>query len=78
MFHARADARYCTNACRQKAHRTRAVRRAAEESLAPPELADAITRARHTRDVARTIRERAEAARRDALHRRRETGRPGS
>jgi len=70
-FPARGDARYCSNACRQKSHRVRAVQRAVETSVAPMELGNAITRARQNRDLARTIRKRAAAARREALQNRR-------
>jgi hypothetical protein len=65
------DARYCSTACRQKCQRGRAVQRAAEKSIAPKELGNAITRARQNRDLARTIRKRAAAARREALQNRR-------
>jgi len=61
-FQGRADARYCSNACRQKAHRTRAVRRAAEKSVAATRLDSVITDAQRTRQLSRTIRGRARAA----------------
>ncbi|ORB73412.1 hypothetical protein [Mycobacterium scrofulaceum] len=60
-FYGRADARYCSAACRQKSHRARARRRAADETVAAPGLGDAIARAREARKTARLARERAHA-----------------
>lgn len=72
VFRGRADARYCSNACRQKAHRTRTARRAAENTVSAPELSTAIMQARYTRQLARTARERAKEARRVASQAREE------
>lgn len=60
-FYGRADARYCSAACRQKSHRARARRRVADETVAVPGLGDAIARAREAREKARIARERAHA-----------------
>ncbi|BBX62849.1 hypothetical protein MSAS_20230 [Mycobacterium saskatchewanense] len=65
-FYGRADARYCCNACRQKAHRVRARRIALAATVPPLELSRALTQAQQNREVARTARLRAEAARRAA------------
>lgn len=63
-FYGRADARYCSGACRQKSHRSRARRRAADERVPAPDLGDAIARARQARETARAARELAEVTRR--------------
>lgn len=62
-FYGRADARYCSAACRQKSHRARARRRAADETVAVPGLGDAIARAREARETARAARGRARTTR---------------
>jgi hypothetical protein len=62
-FYGRADARYCSGACRQKSHRSRGRRRAADETVPAPALGDAVARAREARENARTARERAENSR---------------
>ncbi|GAS91720.1 hypothetical protein [Mycolicibacterium brisbanense] len=66
-FYGRADARYCTGSCRQKAYRERAHRQAAMDTLPPPALADAIAVARQTRSKARAARERAADARQTSM-----------
>lgn len=62
-FYGRADARFCSGACRQKSHRASVRRRAAEETVPVPGLGDAIARAREARKSARSARERARATR---------------
>ncbi|WP_322859910.1 hypothetical protein U8D42_14435 [Mycobacterium europaeum] len=66
VFHGRADAHYCSAACRQKSHRARLRRRAADEAVPAPVLGDAIAQARETRESARVVRQRAQDARRAA------------
>ena len=66
VFYGRADARYCSAACRQKSHRARVRRRAAEQAVPAPVLGDAIAQARETRESARVVRQRAQDARRSA------------
>jgi len=63
-FHGRADARYCCDACRQKAHRDRTRRRAADQAVPTTALSRAVAQARQARETARATRARAEAARR--------------
>ena len=65
-FYGRVDARYCCGGCRQKAYRSRAARRAADETVPPPELSNARAQARQTREHARAARERAAALHRAA------------
>ncbi|MBV8785361.1 MAG: hypothetical protein JOZ00_01575 [Mycobacterium sp.] len=65
-FHGRADARYCCGACRQKAHRGRAKRRATGDSSPPAALSEAVVRARRAREEARATRARARATCRTA------------
>ncbi|OBB84547.1 hypothetical protein [Mycobacterium sp. 852002-30065_SCH5024008] len=62
-FYGRADAHYCSGACRQKSHRASARRRAAEETVPMQGMADAIARAREARESARVVCERSRAAR---------------
>lgn len=62
-FYGRADARYCSAACRQKSHRGRVRRRALDEAVPAPGLGDVIARAREAREAARAARERAETTR---------------
>ena len=57
-FYGRADARYCSGACRQKAYRRRA------QSAPKPALADVVADARRNQEHARDVREQAKAARR--------------
>ena len=57
MFYGRADARYCTRACRQRAYRERTARRAALETVPRPRLGDAAAQARRIRQQARAARE---------------------
>ncbi|ORA27834.1 hypothetical protein [Mycobacterium aquaticum] len=66
-FYGRADARYCTGSCRQKAYRERTHRQAATDTLSTPALADAIAVARRTRSQARATRRRAAGARQVAI-----------
>ncbi|APE15929.1 hypothetical protein BOH72_12590 [Mycobacterium sp. WY10] len=65
-FYGRADARYCSNACRQKAHRERVARGAAEKHGTAPDLSDLVIQARATRRRARQTREAARTTRRAA------------
>ncbi|HZE16086.1 MAG TPA: hypothetical protein VE197_10470 [Mycobacterium sp.] len=44
-FYGRGDARYCCGACRQKAHRTRTGRRAADEEVPAPALGRTVAQA---------------------------------
>jgi hypothetical protein len=57
MFYGRADARYCTKACRQRAYRERTARRAALETVPRPRLGDAAAQSRRIRQQARAARE---------------------
>jgi|GEM_PF-3342343 len=61
-FYGRSDARYCSNACRQKAHRTREVHRSVEKTVPATQLDSAIINARRTRALSRDLRGRARAA----------------
>jgi hypothetical protein len=63
-FYGRVDARYCCGACRQKAHRARATRRAADQVMRSPSLGHIATQARQTQETARNARACAEATRR--------------
>ena len=60
-FYGRADARYCRNACRQKAHRSRAAGRTFMRSR----VATTIRSAREAREQARALREQSLARRAD-------------
>ncbi|GAA4543455.1 hypothetical protein [Mycobacterium paraffinicum] len=62
-FYGRADARFCSGACRQKSHRAGARRRAAEQTVTAPGFGDAVARAREGRESARAARERARVTR---------------
>jgi hypothetical protein len=65
-FYGRVDARYCSAACRQKAHRKRNAGRVVDTTVGGPEVADAKVKARQVRQQARAVRRRAEATRRAA------------
>jgi hypothetical protein len=67
MFYGRADARYCSRSCRQKAYRQRITRRAALETVAKPPLGDMTQQAQQIRERARTARENAAATRERAV-----------
>ena len=73
-FYGRADARYCCGACRQKAHRARTARRAADKTVPKPELGNTAAQARQTRQHARAVRERAATVRRAAADTRAKVG----
>jgi hypothetical protein len=62
-FYGRSDAHYCSNACRQKAHRSRTARTIAEKTFTAPDLGDVVTQARATRQRAREVRAAASMAR---------------
>jgi len=63
-FYGRADAHYCGGACRQKAHRSRTRRRAAEKTMPTPQHSHALARAQQLREAALAARAHAEATRR--------------
>src|ERR1700739_3879316 len=51
-FYGRADAHYCGDACRQKAHRSRTRRRAADKTVPTPQHSYALARAQQLREAA--------------------------
>ena len=63
-FYGRADAHYCGGACRQKAHRSRTRRRAAEKMLPTPQHRNALARAQQLREAANAACADAQATRR--------------
>ena len=63
-FYGRADAHYCGGACRQKAHRSRTRRRAAEKTVTTPQHSHALVRAQQLREAAVAACAHAEAMRR--------------
>ena len=70
-FYGRTDARYCGGACRQKAYRAAAARRAVDQTLPAPLLGSTIAQARQTRQGARQTRQEARATRTSAAAMRR-------
>ena len=62
-FYGRADARYCSAACRQKAHRIRRGSQTADTTVRLTDAARTRAKAQQVRQQARAAREKAEATR---------------
>lgn len=54
-FYGRADARYCTNACRQRAHRARVLLESASTTTEGETAESVVSQARRTREQSRVV-----------------------